>query len=121
MLDAKNEQVNAIDEKDLKQRFGVKKYPTLQYFYSGEVEVYTGARDLDSMVHFLDHMVRPRLALTSFLYTHPFRPTAEYSRGFQRQLGWLQVCLGRSCPDDLEGLQLFLLLRLLFSHPCTSC
>eukprot|EP00752_Nemacystus_decipiens_P014701 g13093.t1 len=48
--------VNAIDEKDLKMRFGVKKYPTLQYFYAGQVEVYTGARDLDSMVHFLDHM-----------------------------------------------------------------
>ena len=55
-------QVNAIDEKDLKMRFGVKKYPTLQYFHAGQVEVYTGARDLDSIVHFLDHMVRPRTA-----------------------------------------------------------
>lgn len=55
-----NEQVNAIDEKDLKQRFGVKKYPTLQYLHADMVEVYTGARDLDSMVHFLDYMVRPK-------------------------------------------------------------
>lgn len=63
-------------------RFGVKKYPTLQYFHAGQVEVYTGARDLDSMVHFLDHMVRLQRARgSSELFDRTIARAFEVGRG----------------------------------------
>eukprot|EP00752_Nemacystus_decipiens_P010335 g9207.t1 len=49
--------VDAVDEKDLGQRFGVTGFPTLKYFPAGdaaEVESYNGDRDLKSFVNFLN-------------------------------------------------------------------
>eukprot|EP00903_Cladosiphon_okamuranus_P010378 g9817.t1 len=49
--------VDAADEKELGQRFGVTGFPTLKYFPAGkevEVEAYNDGRDLESFVKFLN-------------------------------------------------------------------
>lgn len=46
-----------MDEKDLGQRFGVTGFPTLKFFPAGdeaEVEAYNEARDLESLVKFIN-------------------------------------------------------------------
>ncbi|CAM9573930.1 unnamed protein product, partial [Hapterophycus canaliculatus] len=54
-------QVDAVEEKDLGQRFGVTGFPTLKYFPAGrdgvEAEAYGGGRDLKSMVEFINTKV----------------------------------------------------------------
>ncbi|CAM9213618.1 unnamed protein product [Scytosiphon promiscuus] len=50
--------VDAVEEKDLGNRFGVSGFPTLKYFPAGhdrvEPEAYGGGRDLESMVEFIN-------------------------------------------------------------------
>lgn len=54
------QQVDAVAEKDLGQRFGVTGFPSLKYFPpgDGEVETYSGGRDLNSLVEFLNKKAR---------------------------------------------------------------
>lgn len=57
-------QVDAVDEKDLGQRFGVTGFPTLKYFPAGdevEVEAYNEGRDLGSFVKFLNKKASKRV------------------------------------------------------------
>lgn len=53
--------MDAVDEADLAERFGVTGFPTLKYFPAGdgvEAEAYNGGRDLESFVEFLNEKVR---------------------------------------------------------------
>ncbi|CAN0215740.1 unnamed protein product, partial [Laminaria digitata] len=54
------QQVDAVAEKELGERFGVTGFPTLKYFPagSGEVEAYSGGRDLKSLMDFLNKKAR---------------------------------------------------------------
>ncbi|CAM9823430.1 unnamed protein product [Scytosiphon promiscuus] len=52
--------VNAVDQKLLAKRYGITGYPKLKYFPAGrggEVEAYTDARDLDTLVRFISNKV----------------------------------------------------------------
>ncbi|CAN0350654.1 unnamed protein product, partial [Hapterophycus canaliculatus] len=59
-------QVNAVDQKILAKRFGITGYPKLKYFpagHGGQVEAYTDARDLDTLVRFMSNKVITSLDL----------------------------------------------------------
>ena len=54
--------VDATENKDLAQKFGVKGYPTLKYFKNGVAGDYTGGRTADTIVAWLTKKSGPPAA-----------------------------------------------------------